>query len=1352
MKTSKHFLFSIAAMAFVINSYARHAESSSSGKGKHGIPSDGSRAGCAAPSAYIDLDYNNVRARIHTGGDMWDDLAAGTPMYEIPKGSGKHSLFAGALWMGGQDVNGQLKLAAQRFRSNGNDYWPGPLSINAAEVDASTCQKYDKHFVITRQEVIEFNSWYQANLDNAVQAAIDFPGYKIPESILNWPAHPEGVSGGANNLAPFYDRNADDAYEPADGDYPLYEINGQDYDCRATRVEKLYGDKTIWWVFNDKGNIHAETGGAPIGMEIHAQGFAFATNDEINNMTFYNYALINRSTYTLENTYFGVWADSDLGFFDDDYVGCDVQRGLGYCYNGKEIDAQDNSPGPGDYGSQPPAVGIDFFEGPYQDNDNMANPLTSDYNVAINERGIPYAGLGIGYGDTIKDNERFGMRRFVYFNKTGQGNQAIQEPSTAAEYYNMMRGIWKDGERMVYGGNGHPSDPNANPAVYADYMFPGTTDPIGFGTGGVSQPSWTEQTSNNKSADRRFVQSAGPFTLLPGAVNDITVGVVWARALSGGPFASVQKLQEVDDKAQNLFDNCFRILDGPDAPDLSIVELDRELVLSLSNKQGSNNYEEKYKRIDSQIPLTRTTTTGTGNFTYDSINGVYNEITTSVVENLDREYKFQGYLIYQVVDNTVSPDELGNPSRARLVAQCDVKDGVGKLVNFKFDEAANASVPEDIIIDGEDKGVLHSFKMSEGKFAQGDKRLVNFKKYHYIALAYAYNNFRKYDPNDPLYYDGQKLPYLLSRKSVAGAILIYSGIPHKSNPSGIQVGSEYGDGPMITRMEGQGNGSMAIDFTAETESEILANGRVNYPVYRKGRGPVNIKVVDPLSVKGDKFQLKIESNNGKFEEGRWTLTNISELNIPDDKTYQPGEYIVNSDTTLKIGNEQIITELGISIAIEQSVNPGSGATNGFIEATMSFSDPSNMWLSGVSDEEGASYLNWIRSGTFKDENSPEYNDYNGDDDNGSYEKLLSGTWAPYRLTSIINHGPAYNSQSLTLAEMNLLKSIDVVITPDKSKWTRCVVVENQYESAFAEGGAKKNYLRKGNSVGKDGKDDGSGIKGLGWFPGYAICLETGDRLNMAFSEDSWLAGENGRDMIWNPSATKYADGFGSDLRMGGKHFIYVFGNERTLTNNFDANRMPAYDEGSYAYSQLSVETTTSLRNVWRSCMWVGFPLLTQGEKLLSSEVRIRLRVNRSYETFKTPSEVNNNEPLYDFSLSELAAIMDDLPTAQSALDLIGVVPNPYYGFSEYEINQLDNRIKIINLPETCVVSIYSSSGTLIRRFNKSDPNTYLDWDLKNQAGIFVSGGVYMIHVNVEGVGEKVIKWFGVLRPVDLSTF
>ena len=64
---------------------------------------------------------------------------------------------------------------------------------------------------------------------------------------------------------------------------------------------------------------------------------------------------------------------------------------------------------------------------------------------------------------------------------------------------------------------------------------------------------------------------------------------------------------------------------------------------------------------------------------------------------------------------------------------------------------------------------------------------------------------------------------------------------------------------------------------------------------------------------------------------------------------------------------------------------------------------------------------------------------------------------------------------------------------------------------------------------------------MGWFPGYAINLETGERLNVAFGEDSYQDLNNGKDMIWNP--TNNAN-YPYPYAFGGKHFIYVFSLER----------------------------------------------------------------------------------------------------------------------------------------------------------------------------------------------------------------
>jgi len=136
----------------------------------------------------------------------------------------------------------------------------------------------------------------------------------------------------------------------------------------------------------------------------------------------------------------------------------------------------------------------------------------------------------------------------------------------------------------------------------------------------------------------------------------------------------------------------------------------------------------------------------------------------------------------------------------------------------------------------------------------------------------------------------------------------------------------------------------------------------------------------------------------------------------------------------------------------------------------------------------------------------------------------------------------------------------------------------------------------------------------------------------------------------------------------------------------------------------------------------------------------------------SPIPQNEFSPMYRFSTDDIVAEIGNHTTAVNALDMINVVPNPYYAFSTYETSQLDNRMKITNLPERATISIFTISGTLVRQLKKNDQMTSIDWDLKNTFGIPVASGLYVIHVDAKGVGEKVLKWFGVMRPIDLDTF
>jgi hypothetical protein len=117
-------------------------------------------------------------------------------------------------------------------------------------------------------------------------------------------------------------------------------------------------------------------------------------------------------------------------------------------------------------------------------------------------------------------------------------------------------------------------------------------------------------------------------------------------------------------------------------------------------------------------------------------------------------------------------------------------------------------------------------------------------------------------------------------------------------------------------------------------------------------------------------------------------------------------------------------------------------------------------------------------------------------------------------------------------------------------------------------------------------------------------------------------------------------------------------------------------------------------------------------------------------------------------------VTNNLEAAEDAMDLIQVVPNPYYGNTNYEGGQLDTRVRITNLPKICTISIYNVSGTLVRRVDlDSEINvTGWDWDLKNNHNIAIASGVYIIHIDGKKYGEKTLKWFGALRPIDLDSF
>ena len=168
--------------------------------------------------------------------------------------------------------------------------------------------------------------------------------------------------------------------------------------------------------------------------------------------------------------------------------------------------------------------------------------------------------------------------------------------------------------------------------------------------------------------------------------------------------------------------------------------------------------------------------------------------------------------------------------------------------------------------------------------------------------------------------------------------------------------------------------------------------------------------------------------------------------------------------------------------------------------------------------------------------------------------------------------------------------------------------------------------------------------------GYAIDIETGERLNIIFSEDSWQTSENGRDMKWNPTGRLITDEFpqyqlgtgnsfdGGNYLLGGKHFIYVVkgeswvkGTEDYINDLSNCDFSPNYDESAWIYSKLKDGSLTGKWSVFKNVTWVGAPLLAPGRivneengetfesKYLSNKATIKLRVSKPYKQYETVS-------------------------------------------------------------------------------------------------------------------------------------
>ncbi|MEY3844930.1 MAG: hypothetical protein RL293_1352, partial [Bacteroidota bacterium] len=173
-----------------------------------------------------------------------------------------------------------------------------------------------------------------------------------------------------------------------------------------------------------------------------------------------------------------------------------------------------------------------------------------------------------------------------------------------------------------------------------------------------------------------------------------------------------------------------------------------------------------------------------------------------------------------------------------------------------------------------------------------------------------------------------------------------------------------------------------------------------------------------------------------------------------------------------------------------------------IESSIEFADSSKRWLTGVKDNDAFFPTNWIRSGDYTPVTDPTdpaydcnplapnylnacyYQDELGVDPTQAYERILEGIVAPHRLTGYqgeympMAYFGNFSPSSKQNASISFLPSVNIIITSDKSKWTRVPVIELGRSAGLNIGGCAPGAMRKSPSVDKNGNPDASGTTGM----------------------------------------------------------------------------------------------------------------------------------------------------------------------------------------------------------------------------------------------------------------------------------
>lgn len=323
-----------------------------------GVDEKSERPNLAKPSILSTgkFDGNRIDDDLENNGMVVSHRISGHSGLAWPAGNNTYTIYASGIWMAGK-VAGDIRTAVAEY---GPEFTSGPWGSDGTGTS----------------DVL----------------------YKVNISDLNDPAaNPDFANWPVDQGAPWVDVDSNLVYEPMTaagdgGDHP-----------------EFIGDQVIFYVMNDGLTTNHDIFNTdPLGLEIRMTIWGYDRVDAFGDMMFAKAQIYNVGGNDITDTYLGIWSDPDLGNAGDDFVGCDLDLSLGFCYN----DGADNA-----FGYQAPAVGYDFFQAAFPtgdpaDQQYCFGELKSGYKSLPMSSFVKYINSDDTYTDPNDETEAYNYQEF----------------------------------------------------------------------------------------------------------------------------------------------------------------------------------------------------------------------------------------------------------------------------------------------------------------------------------------------------------------------------------------------------------------------------------------------------------------------------------------------------------------------------------------------------------------------------------------------------------------------------------------------------------------------------------------------------------------------------------------------------------------------------------------------------------------------------------------------------------------------------------------------------------------------------------------------------------------------------